>query len=522
MRSKEERQKLGETYRQEKEKRKKEEEAFKAMQKREKLALKAPHKAKEGYYLSCVGLNKVYSRGVHAVIDFNLDVKKGEFIVLVGPSGCGKSTTLRMIAGLEDISSGELFIDGKYVNRLEPKQRGVAMVFQSYALYPHLSVFENLAFGLRGSKIVAPQTQLDPEEKKRIEAEYEGKLAEAKEAYRMATKQEKPALLAKVKLLKRQKHVDLEKARRPVLNESGQPIVAERKIRSGEIAERILSASKALQIEEYLDRKPTQLSGGQCQRVALGRAMVRNAKIFLLDEPLSNLDAKLRVQMRSELVQLHENLGTTMLYVTHDQTEAMTMADRIVVMKDGLVQQIGTPMEVYQTPSNVFVATFIGSPNMNLLQGTVKGSSLFLGEREYPLDESEKESILSFYNGKLGQIAVSLQEVEKEEDKNLLLQEKSRLEKALSDGVYPVYFGIRPEDILLEEEEEECYPEMEITCQVSELLGAEYYLHFSFLGQEMVAKVPNKRPIAHGEKVKVGFKKNAIHLFDLDTEDRIF
>lgn len=522
MRSKEERKLLGQTYRQEKEKRKQEEAAFKAMEKQEKLSQKANHTAKEGYYLSCVGINKVYSNRVHAVIDFNLDVKKGEFIVLVGPSGCGKSTTLRMIAGLEDISSGELFIDGKYVNRLEPKQRGVAMVFQSYALYPHLSVYENLAFGLRGSKIKAPESKLDPEDKKRIEEEFSAKLAEKKAALKGASKEEKAALEVEIKLLKRQKNVALEQARKEVLDESGKPILVERKIRSGEIAERILSASKALQIEEYLSRKPTQLSGGQCQRVALGRAMVRNAKIFLLDEPLSNLDAKLRVQMRSELVQLHEKLGTTMLYVTHDQTEAMTMADRIVVMKDGLVQQIGTPMEVYQTPNNVFVATFIGSPNMNLLSGTVKGSSLFLGENEYPLDEEEQKSVRAFYKGKLGQIASSLQEVSKEEEKNLLLEEKSKIEKALLEGIYPVYFGIRPEDILLEEEEEECYPEMEITCQVSELLGAEYYLHFSFLGTEMVAKVPNKRAIAHGEKAKVSFKKKAIHLFGLDTEDRIF
>lgn len=520
--SKQTRQELSKLYTQERKERKRKDQAFRQMEKQEKAAKKAPHLAPNGSFLCCRGIHKVYSNRVHAVYDFNLDVKEGEFIVLVGPSGCGKSTTLRMIAGLEDISQGELWIDGKYANGLEPKQRGVAMVFQSYALYPHLSVYENLAFGLRGTKIEAPEKTPDPEEESRVEKEFSEEEKRLKEAIFAASKEEKPALLCQRKILHWKKKAALSKTGKPILGESGAPLIKRRKISSGEIAERILKTASSLQIEDYLTRKPTQLSGGQCQRVALGRAMVRNAKVFLLDEPLSNLDAKLRVQMRSELVQLHEKLGTTMLYVTHDQTEAMTMADRIVVMKDGLVQQIGTPMEVYQTPKNVFVATFIGSPNMNLLQGTVKGSTLFLGEKEYPLDEEEKTSLRSFYEGKKSQIASALPEMEKEEEKNLLLEEKSRIEKALSEGVYPVYFGIRPEDILLEEEGEDCFPKMEITCQVSELLGAEYYLHFPFLNQEMIAKVPNKRAIAHGEKIGVSFKKKGIHLFDIDTEERIF
>lgn len=242
--------------------------------------------------LSLKHIDKVYDNNVQAVFDFNLDIKDKEFIVFVGPSGCGKSTTLRMIAGLEDITAGELSIDGKVVNEVEPKDRDIAMVFQSYALYPHMSVYDNMAFGLKL-----------------------------------------------------------------------------RKVSKAEIDQRVREAAKILEIEEYLDRKPKALSGGQRQRVALGRAIVRNAKVFLMDEPLSNLDAKLRVQMRSEIIKLHERIGATTIYVTHDQTEAMTMASRIVVMKGGYIQQIGTPKEIYNNPANMFVAGFIGSPATNFLEG---------------------------------------------------------------------------------------------------------------------------------------------------------
>ena len=254
-------------------------------------------------FISLQHLNKIYSNHVQAVYDFNLEIKEKEFIVFVGPSGCGKSTTLRMIAGLEAITSGDLFIDGVYANDLEPKDRDVAMVFQSYALYPHMSVYDNLAFGLQV-----------------------------------------------------------------------------RKIPKKEIEERIKRAAKILEIEGYLDRKPKALSGGQRQRVALGRAIVRNAKVFLMDEPLSNLDAKLRVQMRSEIVNLHNELGATTIYVTHDQTEAMTMANRIVVMKDGYIQQIGTPKDVYEKPANTFVATFIGSPAMNIVEAKFNNETIYLDE----------------------------------------------------------------------------------------------------------------------------------------------
>src|SRR5574344_2635437 len=253
--------------------------------------------------LTFKGLNKIYENGIQAVFDFTLDVKDKEFLVLVGPSGCGKSTTLRMVAGLEEISSGELYIDDVLVNDVPPKDRNIAMVFQSYALYPHMTVYDNMAFGLKMKK--TPKN---------------------------------------------------------------------------EIKERIMEAAKILDIEQYLDRKPRELSGGQRQRVALGRAIVRNAKIFLMDEPLSNLDAKLRVAMRSEIIKLHQKIGATTIYVTHDQTEAMTMADRIVVMKEGYIQQIGTPYELYFNPVNVFVAGFIGEPPMNFVKTTVKDGKCRIGE----------------------------------------------------------------------------------------------------------------------------------------------
>ena len=260
--------------------------------------------------LSLRHINKIYDNKVQAVFDFNLEIQDKEFIVLVGPSGCGKSTTLRMIAGLEDITNGELYIDDKLVNDVAPKNREIAMVFQSYALYPFMTVYENMAFGLQI-----------------------------------------------------------------------------RKTDKDEIDRRVRAAAKALEIEQYLDRKPKALSGGQRQRVALGRAIVRNAKVFLMDEPLSNLDAKLRVQMRSEIIRLHKNIGATTIYVTHDQTEAMTMASRIVIMKDGYIQQIGTPKEIYQNPVNMFVAGFIGSPATNFLKGTYAGGKFTIGDMHIALPE---------------------------------------------------------------------------------------------------------------------------------------
>ena len=274
-------------------------------------------------YLSFKDINKIYPNGFHAVHDFNLDIEQGEFVVFVGPSGCGKSTTLRMIAGLEQISKGDFYINGKRANEMGPRDREVAMVFQSYALYPHMSVYDNLAFGLSLQGV------------------------------------DEDVIDAKVK-----------------------------------------DIARILGLTDYLDRKPRALSGGQRQRVAVGRAIIRKVGIFLMDEPLSNLDAKQRVTMRSEITDIHRKVGATTIYVTHDQTEAMTMADRIVVMKDGYVQQIGTPYDLYFNPVNTFVAGFIGEPPMNLLETVVNGGEAEIGGVSLPLDKVMSPELISEYEGK--------------------------------------------------------------------------------------------------------------------------
>ena len=360
-------------------------------------------------FVSLRHIDKIYDNNVQAVFDFNLDIKKHEFIVFVGPSGCGKSTTLRMIAGLEDITKGELYIDNELCNDKTPKDRDNAMVFQSYALYPHMSVYENMAFGLKLRRL--PKYEID---------------------------------------------------------------------------RRVHEAARILQIEEYLDRKPKALSGGQRQRVALGRAIVRNAKVFLMDEPLSNLDAKLRVQMRSEIIKLHNSLNATTIYVTHDQTEAMTMASRIVVMKLGRVQQIGSPIEIYNNPANLFVAGFIGSPAMNF----------------FHVDYSAEDNSITFASG-----------------------EKVVLPKTLTKGKSipsKVIFGIRPEDIKeVDGETKVTGPEFDIDVNVAELLGNEYYVHADFGGTELVSKIPANRVIKTGDKIKVFFDLKKIHFFDPETEKSI-
>lgn len=346
-----------------------------------------------------------------AVENFNLDIKDKEFIVLVGPSGCGKSTTLRMIAGLEEISEGNLYIDGKRVNVVSPKDRDIAMVFQNYALYPHMSVYKNMAFGLKMRKF--PKDEID---------------------------------------------------------------------------RRVRNAAKILDLEDYLERKPKALSGGQRQRVALGRAIVRDAKVFLMDEPLSNLDAKLRVQMRSEIIKLHHRLQTTTVYVTHDQTEAMTMATRLVVMKDGVIQQVGTPKEVYEKPANVFVGGFIGSPAMNFIHGQLEGNQF-----------------------KAGAISVTVPK-----EKLALLHEKGYAGK-------PVIFGIRPEDIeaeraLVAKAKEATVPS---TIEVSELTGAERILYANTSGFPFIARVSPDLHVENGQSMELAFQMEKAHFFDMDTEKRI-
>ena len=358
----------------------------------------------EDAYVSLRHIDKIYDNKVQAVFDFNLDIQKQEFIVLVGPSGCGKSTTLRMIAGLEEISNGELYIDHVLSNDLAPKNRNIAMVFQNYALYPHMTVYDNLAFGLKMT------------------------------------------------------HVPKD-----------------------EIVERVLNAAKILGLEELLDRKPKALSGGQRQRVALGRAIVRNAKVFLMDEPLSNLDAKLRVQMRAEIIKLHDELKATTIYVTHDQTEAMTMASRIVVMNKGYIQQIGTPIEVYNKPANTFVASFIGAPAMNLLNVTYK------------------DGVITFSDG------------------NTLTLPKHYLEE--KDLPEEFILGIRPENIKTTfKEDKDCYP---VEIQVAELLGREYYVHTLFGGIDLVSNTEVNEKLNMHDNCFIKIDKEKLHFFNKDTQMRI-
>ena len=365
--------------------------------------------------LSLKNICKRYPNGFEAVKDFNLEIADKEFIIFVGPSGCGKSTTLRMIAGLEDISSGELRIGERLVNEVEPKDRDIAMVFQNYALYPHMTVYENMAFGLKLRKV--PKDEID-------------------------------------KMVK--------------------------------------EAAKILDLTPLLDRKPKALSGGQRQRVAMGRAIVRNPKVFLMDEPLSNLDAKLRVQMRIEIAKLHQRLGTTIIYVTHDQTEAMTLGTRIVVMKDGVIQQVDTPQNLYDKPQNLFVAGFMGSPQMNFLDAIVEVQ----GETAYL---------------KVAGHAIPLPPAKS---------------KKLIEGGYDgrsVTFGIRPEDVYDSEMYVETSPMsvFESTIKVYELLGAEVYLYFDLEMFPMTARVDSRTTARPGDVIKFAMDVEKIHVFDKETEQVI-
>lgn len=357
-------------------------------------------------------ITKKYDGKVTAVENFNLDIDDKEFIVFVGPSGCGKSTTLRMIAGLEDITEGELYIGDRLVNDVAPKDRDIAMVFQNYALYPHMNVYDNMAFGLKL-----------------------------------------------------------------------------RKFKKDEIERRVKEAARILGLEQFLDRKPKALSGGQRQRVALGRAIVRDPQVFLMDEPLSNLDAKLRVQMRAEISKLHQRLQTTTIYVTHDQTEAMTMATRIVVMKDGVIQQVGTPKEVYDTPENVFVGGFIGSPAMNFLHGNLKDGAFHVGNVAIKVPE-----------GKL---------------------------KMLNDRGFAgkdLILGVRPEDIHDEPVfiESSQGTKIDAKIDVAELMGAETYLYSKIGEQDFIARVDSRSDVESGQTLELALDMNKAHFFDPETENRIY
>ncbi len=437
--------------------------------------------------LKFVNINKIYDNNVQAVFDFNLEVQDKEFIVFVGPSGCGKSTTLRMVAGLEEITSGDLYIDDKLVNNLEPKDRDIAMVFQNYALYPHMTVYENMAFSLKLKKI--------PRD---------------------------------------------------------------------EISRRVEEAANILGLSQYLNRKPKALSGGQRQRVALGRAIVRHPKVFLMDEPLSNLDAKLRVQMRTEIAKIHKKVGATTIYVTHDQTEAMTMASRIVVMKDGYVQQIGTPREVYNMPANVFVGGFIGSPAMNFFKGKLSKNSFIITdennqETKIVLDKEKVKMLNDFIKDKEIKINQTFEENlnslknEYEEEKNKLVNQnipqehKKQLEAREKNienldvkyqeekdnltnehdlqlkNLHEIILGVRPEDIYIENDINNKNPSasINIECDVAELLGHETIVYGYIGGQRVVIKTSSANEINQGDKLIYQFDMNKVHFFDPTTTNRI-
>ena len=360
-------------------------------------------------------ISKKYPNGFEAVKDFNLEIGDKEFIIFVGPSGCGKSTTLRMVAGLEEITGGDLYIDGKRMNDVEPKDRDIAMVFQNYALYPHMTVYDNMAFGLKIRKL--PKEEID---------------------------------------------------------------------------KKVHEAAKILDLEHLLDRKPKALSGGQRQRVAMGRAIVRNPKVFLMDEPLSNLDAKLRGQMRIEISKLHQKLGTTIIYVTHDQTEAMTLGTRIVVMKDGVVQQVDTPENLYERPGNKFVAGFIGAPQMNMVNA----------------DVVEKDGIHLEFCG---------QSIRLDENRAKILRDKGYVGKKIT-------LGIRPEDLhdagsIDRANKDAC---IHATIRVYEMLGAETYLYFDMDQATWTARVDPSVKVKPGETVDLYMNTEKLHAFDVETELAIF
>ena len=372
--------------------------------------------------LSLKNINKTYPNGFVAVKDFNLEIEDKEFVIFVGPSGCGKSTTLRMVAGLEEISDGEVYIGDRLINDVAPKDRDIAMVFQNYALYPHMTVFDNMAFGLKL-----------------------------------------------------------------------------RKTPKDEIRRRVEEAARILDIEHLLERKPKALSGGQRQRVALGRAIVREPKVFLLDEPLSNLDAKLRAQMRTEISKLHQRLGTTFIYVTHDQTEAMTMASRIVVMKSGVIQQVDTPQNLYLYPCNLFVAGFIGSPQMNFIDAVIvkDGDKYFV---EFGSEDTKTRAGVKY---------------------KIELPASKNKDNCLDAYVgKEVIMGIRPEDVHNEEDLLVTFKDgiVEADVEVTELMGAETYLYMNCEGQSINARVAPTNTAKPADHITIALEPEKIHLFDKDTE----
>ena len=499
-------------------------------------------------------LNKIYDNDVQAVFDFSLEIQDKEFIVFVGPSGCGKSTTLRMVAGLENITSGELYIDNVLVNNIEPKDRNIAMVFQNYALYPHMTVYGNMAFALKLRKIPCPVYEenvdinlaLDENKelmkqaktlRKKAQKKNEDKdlLEEVSKMYdKIIANDDRIKKLiekAQVKGIYEEKIKELESQIKSIESDINKyskylakggytpeatktlqdgveqrtaqkeklekeleyykttevPLFKSRKLSRYEIDVEINRASKILDLDRYLYRKPAALSGGQRQRVALGRCIVRNPKVFLMDEPLSNLDAKLRVQTRSEIINIHKRVNATTIYVTHDQTEAMTMADRIVVMKDGYIQQIDTPINIYNNPANVFVAGFIGNPPMNFMKGKFDGKNLVLNsDVSFKLDKAQI-ALLKDY-----------------QDKDVVV-------------------GVRPEVVRLKGDERlnKCDNYLEVICEFRELMGYDSVIHTHLGGQKFLFKVDSVQNVNIGDKLIVGFNDDALYFFDSESTNRI-
>ncbi len=408
-----------------------------------------------------------------AVRDFNLEIKDGEFVVLVGPSGCGKSTTLRMIAGLEDITGGELYIGDVYSNNIDASKRNIAMVFQNYALYPHMNSYQNMSYGLKLRKI--PKVALDKEHHVIYTVD--------KDRIKLLKKQIKEA--------KTPEEVEpLVKELEKVENDKCVPKMKMVHYSKEEIDERVQKAAEILDIKHLLDRKPSDMSGGQRQRVALGRALVRDPKVFLLDEPLSNLDAKLRASMRSEIVKLHKRVKTTFVYVTHDQVEAMTMGDRIVVMKDGIIQQVGSPSEIYDNPMNTFVAGFIGTPQMNFF--------------DVKLIAKAKEVVITLPNNK--EVSISLKDLRDIQDEYISGEEKE------------LTLGVRGEHLILGDKG------IDATVSFVEILGntTNILCRLDDSDVEFNVTVQERSELVSGDKVKVSFLGKNVHLFDKETGKTIY
>ncbi len=521
--------------------------------------------------LSFKGLNKVYPNKVQAVFDFNLEIQDKEFIVFVGPSGCGKSTTLRMVAGLEQISSGELYIDNELVNDVAPKDRNIAMVFQNYALYPHMTVYKNMSFGIKINKFEMPVYEPDSEEIKAIRAEnkeIETELAKINRHFKK--KQDKLDLLPRraelyeqlfanfdkieslrkpvvgkdvyhlkkykktaqelekdviyinhvlqtkkglsqetidslnAGLVQRQREIDSFKSKIDYLEHNDVPLRLPRKLTNEEIDIEINKTAYVIDLARYLYRKPSELSGGQRQRVALGRTIVRKPKVFLMDEPLSNLDAKLRVQTRGEITKIHKKIGATTIYVTHDQTEAMTMADRIVIMKDGWIQQIGTPKEVFADPANKFVAGFIGSPSMNFLEVEYHEGKISVCD----IEGNDTASLLAGNN--------------KEEVIDIPLSEKFVTMLKDYEGKR-VIMGVRPEYTYIHGDQNNTSPSEAIPAiaDAVELLGKDIIVYTYVNGQKIAFKSDASHNVVAGQSLEFAFDMNYVYFFDKEDGKRI-